>query len=101
MTFQASWSRRLQACLYRKACQLTSGHAQVLVVSDAHHRHVLPGLTRLSALQELRYLSLHKVLRLPASLTPALLPSFSQAPETVAHGVNDTSCHVVPCRVQK
>lgn len=63
MTLKASWNHRLQACLDRKACQLTRGRAQVLVVSDTHHRHVLPGLTRLSALQELRYLSLHKVLR--------------------------------------
>ena len=39
--------------------------AQVLAVADTHHRHALPGLMRLSALQALHYLSLHKVPRGP------------------------------------
>lgn len=44
----------------------------MLAVADTHHRHALPGLTRLSALQALHYLSLHKV---PAWPTPLQLHS--------------------------
>lgn len=44
----------------------------MLAVADTHHRHALPGLTCLSALQALHYLSLHKV---PARLAPLQLQS--------------------------
>ena len=55
---------RLRSC---QAAQQLPG-LQVLAVADTHHRHALPGLTRLSALQALHYLSLHKVPTWPTPL---------------------------------